>query len=154
MLAGVAVKFLGMFGTGILSTVSDVIKSKDTNATARLGLFTTMVGQAAAAEVQYRQVVANERTELWKSSALYRLFNALIIGSAAVHWAAIMIDTTFRTFYVPLVGWCLVDWKIPAPPEPYASWEGVMLLSFVGVSTVASHVGGTVASAVKSWVKK
>lgn len=46
-----------------------------------------------------------------------------------IHAGAVGLDTTFK-----------MGWRIPAYPEPFASWEGLILLSFFGIHVVTKGI--------------
>lgn len=66
-----------------------------------------------------------------------RLMTACVALPFVVHAGAVGIDTTFS-----------MGWRIPAYPEPFASWEGVILLSFFGLQATVSSVS-SIASAIR-----
>lgn len=66
-----------------------------------------------------------------------RLMTALVALPFVIHAGAVGIDTTFS-----------MGWRIPAYPEPFASWEGLILLSFFGLQATVSSVS-SIASAIR-----
>lgn len=54
-----------------------------------------------------------------------RLITAVIAGCATLHYVAVTLDTVFR-----------FGWAIPKFPEPFATYQGTILLSFFGVQAV------------------
>lgn len=52
-----------------------------------------------------------------------RLLTAIFAGGCALHFTLIIIDTCFTS----------IRWGIPPLPEPFATYEGYIILSFFGV---------------------
>jgi hypothetical protein len=65
-----------------------------------------------------------------------RLATALIAYPFIFHFISVWLDTQFK-----------LGWKIDAFPSPFNEWQGVILLSFFGIS-VASKIGTGVVSAI------
>lgn len=103
-------------------------------------------GSAVEAEIGMRSAVAEERKALYASSPFARhvatLLTLLIVGPPALHAAAIYIDTLFRFFWLPFIGWFPVHWMIDKAPEPYATAEGLICLGYIGVTTIGASIIG------------
>lgn len=61
-----------------------------------------------------------------------RLITALIAGCFTLHLVLVTLDTCFQ-----------FGWRIPAFPEPFASYQGTILLSFFGVQVAAKAIDAT-----------
>ncbi len=66
-----------------------------------------------------------------------RVITAVIAGCFTLHLVLVTADTCFK-----------LGWRIPAYPDPFDDWQGVILLSFFGLQ--AAQVGlNTIASAIR-----
>lgn len=113
----------------ILGLVTTYIGKKDDNATTRYATASTasvaIVQAATSADVainslRERESESNARwwVTAWEKPLLFYL--------CLMHFAGIMIDTTFH-----------MGWRIPAPPAPFDTYEGIILLSDVIVMSTA-----------------
>lgn len=67
-----------------------------------------------------------------------RLITALIAGCFTLHLVLVTLDTCFQ-----------FSWSIPAFPQPFAEWEGAILLSFFGLQAGVTSIRG-IAGAIAS----
>jgi hypothetical protein len=58
-----------------------------------------------------------------------RVITVLIAAPFVLHLNLVALDTCFR-----------LGWRIPAYPEPFASWQGAILLSFFGVHVIGQGI--------------
>ena len=58
-----------------------------------------------------------------------RLITVLIAAPFVLHLNLVGLDTAFK-----------LGWRIPAYPEPFASWQGAILLSFFGVHVIGQGI--------------
>lgn len=114
----------------ILGLVATYLGKKDDNATTRQATQTTasvaIVQATTSADVAINTLREkdSEANSKWWVTALEK---PLLFYLCAMHFAGIMIDTTFH-----------MHWGIPAPPAPFDTYEGIILLSdFIVMSTAA-----------------
>jgi hypothetical protein len=87
------------------------------------------------ATVQMAQIQAS--MNVWWGA---RLIILVLAGSVAIHFSAIMLDST------PFLWHQVGSWAIPKPPAPYDDYEGKIVLSFFIMAPIAP-----IASAVTAW---
>lgn len=111
---------------GLLSTTVSVVgKFADTTGTriTTSGAVATAAIQAdVAIQATSAQVIQGDRS--WWVTAWER---PLLFYLCLIHFGAVMLDTTFH-----------FGWHVPAPPTPYDTYEGAVLLSVVVVQSTAS----------------
>lgn len=130
LIATIATKFLGIFGSGFLSSVLGVITNGQTQTTARLGIFGSALANAMQAEVDARRIASQERVALW-GSWTYQLLVYLIVAPPALYHAAIWADTVFR-----------FPWSVDAAPERFEQWGFIIMSTFIGAGAFVSSVTG------------
>lgn len=67
-----------------------------------------------------------------------RLITSLIAGCFTLHLVLVTLDTCFQ-----------FGWGIPAFPEPFDEWQGVILLSFFGVQIARQGVMAIAAAIIR-----
>ena len=67
-----------------------------------------------------------------------RLISFLIAGCFTLHLVLVTIDTCFR-----------LGWGIPAFPQPFDEWQGVILLSFFGVQIAGQGIMAIAAAIIR-----
>jgi hypothetical protein len=64
-----------------------------------------------------------------------RVLTFLTAAPFVLHAGAVGLDTTFK-----------LGWRIPAYPEPFASWEGAVLMSFFGIGVAGTAIKAATAA--------
>jgi hypothetical protein len=64
-----------------------------------------------------------------------RVLTFLTAAPFVLHAGAVGLDTTFK-----------LGWRIPAYPEPFASWEGAVLMSFFGIGVAGAAIKAATAA--------
>lgn len=130
-------KILTWLGGGVLDKVMGYLKNRTDNETERDRLVKDAVIAHIQAEIAARQGAEQIRIAtagFWEM----RLVTATIAGCAALHYAAVSLDTVFQ-----------FGWGIPKYPAPMDEWEATILLSFFGVQAVGGSVKA-IAAAIAS----
>lgn len=110
---------LNLLAGPLLGTIS---KWHDTGVSADVSVITARtLAEVELAKLQAQLVIADKG---WWATAWMK---PCIVYPCALHFGAIMLDSTFR-----------FGWGVPRPPAPYAEWEGAILLGAVGVMGLKS----------------
>lgn len=99
-----------------------------------------MVADVAIEDIKRQIADRDAAKEIRLATATFwemRLITAATALPFVLHAGAVGLDTTFK-----------LGWRIPAYPEPFASWEGLILLSFFGLQAVGKSVTA-IASAIR-----
>lgn len=128
---------LKWFGGSLFSALSDAYKAK----LAAQNDEQRLIAETTIKDIE-RQIADREAAkEIRIATATFwemRLMTAAVALPFTIHAGAVGIDTTFK-----------MGWRISAYPEPFASWEGAILLSFFGVQAVEKGITA-IASALRS----
>jgi hypothetical protein len=128
---------LGGLGSSIIAPILGYFTSKDAQTlagfTAAAGVDATIATAQLNAQVEIAQLKASTNT--WWGARLVWL---LVVGTAGLHFAAIMLDSTFH-----------FGWAIPKAPAPYDGYEWAVLQSLVIIAPAAP-----VLSAVTAWLHR
>lgn len=126
---------LGGIGSSILAPVLGFITSKNTieldGFKTAAGLDTEAYKAALAAQTEMAQLRAAQNS--WWGA---RLIILVAGGSASLHFAAVMLDSTFR-----------FGWGVPRVPAPYDGYEWAIVQSFFLLAPAMPLV-----SAVSTWL--
>ena len=126
---------LGGLGSSLLTPLLGFLTSKETieldGFKTAAGLDTEAYKAALAAQVQIAELRAAQNG--WWGA---RLIIMLAGGSAALHFAAVMLDSTFR-----------FGWGVPKVPAPYDGYEWAIVQSFFLLAPAMP-----LASAVSTWL--
>jgi len=99
-----------------------------------------IIADAAIEDIK-RQIADREAAkEIRLATATFwemRLMTACVALPFVIHAGAVGIDTTFS-----------MGWRIPAYPNPFSEYEGLVLLSFFGVQAVGTGINA-IASAIR-----
>jgi hypothetical protein len=115
---------------GVLSFAQNVLGKVSSDATVRYqaatqaGTAITQATLAADVEVAKLKDAENARNMGWWVTAWEK---PILFYLCLLHFGAIMLDTTFH-----------MGWRIPSPPDPYGTWEGVIILSDVVMLTTTT----------------
>jgi hypothetical protein len=120
-------KLLGWL-PNIVSFATSVIGKLSSDATVRYQTATTATAGIVQASVAADVAVNTLRERESESNARWWVTaweKPLLFYICLVHFAAVMGDTTFH-----------MGWRVPAPPSPFDTYEGIILLSdFIVIST-------------------
>lgn len=124
--------FFNLLTGGLLDKVLGYLQTREA---AKLAALSSEQRHAHDLRMAYRQDAKEIRLAtagFWEM----RLLTALIAFPFVGHLWSVWLDTQFK-----------LGWKIDKFPEPFASWEGAILLSFFGVAG-AVGVGRAVAGSI------
>lgn len=131
LLAFLFAKVLSPLGLSFLEPLLQHFQSRDAQATARTGQFTTALTTALDAEVQARRIASEERVALW-SSPFYKVLIGFIVIPPAAYSALVFGDSIFR--------WEFYD--VDAAPVRFEELGFNILMTFIGASGAVGAVSG------------
>lgn len=126
-----------LFASPLISALGDAYKAKLAAANDEQRIIADVAIEDIKRQISDREAATQIRlatATFWEM----RLMTACVALPFVLHAGAVGIDTTFK-----------MGWRIPAYPEPFASWEGAILLSFFGVQAVGKGITA-IASAIRS----
>ncbi len=141
LIGGFLVKLLG---NGILAPVLDYLRQKGTT---QRDITVAQIGadeRRDAALVQ-GQIEANKLRAAAQPEFRFLIY-AIAIGPL-LHFTAVFLDST--PFWTPWGAHVVGSWQVPQVPEPYATYEGQILLSFFIVAPVTQAIKAGAAALAK-----
>ena len=121
-------KVLSFLGGGILDKALGYLSKRTDAETERQRIQKDVVIEHVRAEMAAREGAKEIRLAtagFWEM----RMITAIVAGCAALHYAAVTLDTVFA-----------FGWRIAKYPSPMDEWEATILLSFFGVQAIGGSV--------------